>query len=104
MFQYPTEDDVEEIKKFSGHFDNREYTVELSELLAKLKEIWCPSDLVKINTDDNTLELHTGGWSGNEEILSYALQSSMFWVLCWEKSERGGHYYFNLNKLIREDD
>jgi len=41
------------------------------------------------------LQLHTGGWSGNEEIVS-ALKTTMFWMLCWQKSERGGHYYFRL--------
>ena len=41
------------------------------------------------------LELHTGGWSGNEEIV-LALQKNLFWFLYWQKSERGGHYYFKI--------
>lgn len=39
------------------------------------------------------LELHTGGWLENEEIIEELIQS-FFWVLFWQKSERGGHYYF----------
>jgi hypothetical protein len=48
-----------------------------------------------VEHDGRKLELHTGGWSGNEEIIS-VLQNSMFWVMYWQKSERGGHYYFEL--------
>jgi hypothetical protein len=43
--------------------------------------------------DGHTLELHTGGWSGNEDIIS-ALEPTLFWMVYWRKSERGGHYYF----------
>lgn len=44
------------------------------------------------------LELHTGGWSGNEDIIR-ALEESFFWTLWWEKSERGGHYYFKIKPI-----
>ena len=42
------------------------------------------------------LELHTGGWSGNDanEDIIGTLQQNYFWTLFWQKSVRGGHYYF----------
>lgn len=40
-------------------------------------------------------ELHTLGWSGNEEIIHHVRQS-FFWMFYWEKSLRGGHYYFQI--------
>ena len=43
------------------------------------------------------LELHTGGWSGNEETIS-VLQRTFFWTFYWVSSRRGGHYYFELPK------
>ena len=41
---------------------------------------------------------HTGGWSGNEDVIE-ALQSNfLFWLMAWKKSIRGGHYYFKIEK------
>jgi len=42
------------------------------------------------------LELHTGGWSGNEEVIVAMKNNGIFWLICWEKSVRGGHYYFRV--------
>lgn len=44
----------------------------------------------------SSLELHTGGWSGNEDVIG-SLQQTLFWVIAWQKSERGGHYFFSWN-------
>lgn len=41
------------------------------------------------------LELHTGGWSGNEDVIG-ELQQTWFWFMYWVKSIRGGHYYFEV--------
>ncbi|MFA5049033.1 MAG: hypothetical protein WC516_08470 [Patescibacteria group bacterium] len=43
------------------------------------------------------LQLHTGGWSGNEQVIEALRQNLMFWV-CWQKSMRGGHYWFEFKK------
>ena len=40
-----------------------------------------------------TLELTTGGWSENEEIIDI-LANKMFWFLWWQESKRGGYYKF----------
>ena len=42
------------------------------------------------------LELHTGGWSGNEEVIDALEKNWIFWTLSWMSSHRGGHYYFRI--------
>lgn len=39
---------------------------------------------------------HTGGWSGNEDIIAVLKESWLFdWLL--ERYDRGGHYYFRVD-------
>jgi len=42
--------------------------------------------------------LHTGGWSGNEEIIGAMMNNNIFWMICWVSNKRGGHYIFELPK------
>ena len=39
------------------------------------------------------INVSTGGWSENEDVID-DLQDTMFWVLRWHQSKRGGHYEF----------
>lgn len=51
------------------------------------------------NTLDETVDAYefvAGGWSGNESIISALEANKLFWLLCWEKSERGGLYVFHV--------
>ena len=43
-------------------------------------------------------DYHTGGWSGNEDVIEAMMHNFLFWSLSWEKSTRGGHYYFKIRK------
>lgn len=54
---------------------------------------WMPEWGFEYKPKSKKLELHTGGWSGNEDIIR-ALMHTSLWVLYWEKTIRGGHYYF----------
>ena len=44
---------------------------------------------------DEELHLATGGWSGNEDVIS-ALMESPFWAQGWQSSHRGGLYVFRM--------
>lgn len=45
------------------------------------------------------LELHTGGWSGNEDIINEMLKNMWFTHtrMLYVKWIRGGHYYFEVD-------
>lgn len=38
----------------------------------------------------------TGGWSGNESLISALEKNFVFWMLTWVAHRRGGHYIFEL--------
>jgi len=41
-------------------------------------------------------EYHTGGWSGNEDVIEALRGNLLFWPFFWQKSTRGGHFYFKI--------
>ena len=91
---YPTEETLQYIEKYQDVHNPRR----LVEFIGKA---WHWPELAKWDDKSEvfpaTLELHTGGWSGNEVIVSALERSdSLFWSFYWQKSERGGHYYFEL--------
>lgn len=47
----------------------------------------------------NILELTTGGWFENEQIID-ELSNTMFWFLWWQESKRGGYYKFIYTEVI----
>ncbi len=91
MSEYPSEDVLQEIEKFSL----TERKVE--DLLEIVKEAWNDiGNFVLIGKSKKRLELHTGGWSGNEDIINALRNNRLFFPIYWYKSERGGHYYFKI--------
>lgn len=86
----------------------------IHQLVANLVELWEYKKYTKLNwTYENkrcydkkptyerkhailNLELHTGGWSGNEDIIQALQNNKLFWVN-WEMSRVGGHYYFKID-------
>lgn len=87
----PTEEDFTTIKNWG--IKNYE------DLIAFVKERWRYADCGYWSEDDNVLTIATGGWSDNETII-HALGCTMFWVMCWESSHRGGKYVFDLSRNI----
>ena len=84
---YPTEETLEYIKNY------QEAPLTLIEYVLAA---WHWPEYAK--WEPPILELHTGGWSGNEEIIQALMESkSLFWNFFWQKSERGGHYYFEVS-------
>lgn len=87
---YPTDEELETLKSWEFKKD-----IDFIGFVVYLTNLWSYPDRWRF--DDNTLELSTGGWSGNESIIA-AMQETIFWTICWEESRRGGHYKFNLKR------
>ena len=85
---YPTKDELKTVKNWVI-----ERSTDFQELFDYVESIWHWRDYA--TRDYLKAELHTGGWSGNEEIVD-TLKETWFWGICWVKSTRGGHYYFEL--------
>ena len=88
--EYPTKEELEFIALYRFNHDKG-----FLPLVEHILRLWHWSDYAK--WDGKNLELHTGGWSGNEDIIN-ALTDTPFWMFYWKKSERGGHYYFEVKQ------
>lgn len=82
---YPTKEELEKIK----NWDYRDF----GRLMEYVESLW------KYGGNfweefGNTYSISTGGWSGNEDIIEALGSNTIFWLLHWQQSSRGGHYIF----------
>jgi len=87
--EYPTEEELNKIREWDIVNGN------VNELIEFIENIWWSPDFGFKRKGEN-LELHTAGWSGNEDIIEALQDNDMFWMMYWMKSVRGGHYYFRI--------
>ena len=90
---YPTEAELQTIRDWP--------LTDPRGLMAFVKSIWWSSDWGWAEKGERYF-ISTGGWSGNEEIISVLMEKSIFWSMYWTGSHRGGHYEFEIP--IHEDE
>ena len=90
---YPTEDTCDKIKNWNP--------LDPVGLFKFVKAAWSDTGCIR-EPEDNVIELITGGWSGNEELIG-ALQSNVAWPLCWQMSQRGGMHRFEIPENFRKE-
>jgi len=93
---YPTEKEILTIKNWNV------VEGDVMELVEYVRTKWWQRGW-GFTLEDDKLELHTGGWSGNEEIIGALQSNTMFWMFYWEQSKRGGHYYFDLTRYRKKE-
>lgn len=92
---YPTEEYLDAIADFNMNDD-------IMEFIDILKEGWWMPDwgfkLHRKYRGKVKLELHTGGWSGNEEIIREIIDNMYltYFKMRYVKWTAGGHYYFEI--------
>lgn len=89
---YPTEEELSKIR----NWDIIENGIE--GLIGFIEERWefASYGMGFFQWNGMELELHTGGWSGNESIIDALESNHLFWMSYWQASKRGGHYYFKI--------
>lgn len=86
---YPTDEELRAISEWPstnarGWFDY-------------IKSIWWNAEW-GWSENGKELRVSTGGWSGNEDIISAMGDNFILWTMTWKSSRRGGHYEFSLPK------
>lgn len=89
---YPDDRELETIEKW----DLQKKPVR--ELIEFTRPIWKYSDDGFFKFERGKLNLVTGGWSGNESIISALMGNRLFWGLYWYRSTRGGLYEFDIRE------
>lgn len=90
---YPTEDFLNFLKGYKGERP-------IGEVVQIILNNWYYDwyQLEDVEDGKRTLQLHTGGWSGNEDIISSIL--SNHWLthgkMKYVQWNRGGHYRFEI--------
>ena len=95
---YPTSEALDYIRNWSfyhgrvgQYFGEGKY----EELIEYIKSIWAYNDAIVY--EDGLLEIHTYGWSGNEDIIE-ELKHTNLWLMRHRATQTGGHYYFKIDK------
>lgn len=96
MKDYPTNAELKKIRNWKIDTPGK-----LMALLDFLKERWQYGNCGYYELKGKKilqLRLSTAGWSENEDMID-ALQKNdwFFWGLFWQKSKRGGHYFFKID-------
>jgi hypothetical protein len=88
MSSYPDSDDLLRI----GNWEIKSYA-ECHRLMDFVFSIWAYPEMCW-RLPDGQYKLATGGWSGNEEIISAMESNLIFWGMFWQSSNRGGGHVF----------
>ena len=100
---YPTEEALDYIKNWGLQWRQLEKPKQgeffgknkYEELISYIKDLWWYGD-DGVVYEDGLLELHTMGWSGNEEIIA-ELKHTDLWLTKFRAKSAGGHYFFKID-------
>ena len=93
MSRYPSVFETKAIQEWDTL--TREGTLSLIDFIGEIWE-YGTMGFVRHGKRVIKLELHTLGWSGNEDIITALRQNYLFWSMNWDMHRKGGHYYFTI--------
>ncbi|MAX51434.1 MAG: hypothetical protein CMH22_05600 [Methylophaga sp.] len=98
---------MKELEKYVLDFENdsKEDGQRKIDLWEEAFEVFCSlyqTGYGNIEIDNNLIEIHTGGWSENEELV-YLLKKTAWWYKVNVIERGGGHYYLDLKRSWDKD-
>jgi hypothetical protein len=104
---YPSDEELESIRNWPIH-TGRDLTAVLSYIGARWN--WGDSMWVKLGRRrrewpggplHRRYEIHTGGWSGNEDLIYALRENTVAWMMTWKQTSVGGHYVLMVNEDMK---
>lgn len=97
---YPTEEELKKIEtwEFQKGADIRGFMEYIRPLWSYPDRFSCKPSKDIMGKPCLEYYLSTGGWSGNENIIEAMEKNTIFWMMCWKQSQRGGHYLFEIRE------
>lgn len=92
---YPTDKTIETIENYS-HEDGYQ------RLMENIAPLFDGYGRCEYRSVDGVWEIATGGWSGNEDIIGALKENTLFWLICWNLSKRGGYYEFKCRNIEKK--
>jgi len=89
--RYPTEKELEQLATWPIRA-----LADCQVVLTAAAELWWPPRPHDSLGQFPRAHFATGGWSGNEDVLTALKANAVFWALCWESSSVGGLHVFRL--------
>ena len=100
---YPTEEWLTFIREY---VPSDELPIETFVLQYVKESWWMPSwgfIAKRKRKGKQSIELHTGGWSGNEDIINAIMSNRILqFIMGYKMWRRGGHYYFEMNLMEKK--
>lgn len=89
MSDYPSDEELAKIAswKVTGQKD-------FLDLMEYVHDLWAYAGDGYWSRKGDIFRISTAGWSGNEDIIAALQENTVFWLLYWQQSRRGGHYIF----------
>lgn len=91
MNEYPTTDELKEIREWDVLAKGP------MGLLRYIQDLWKNGNFIVTGKKIIYVQMHTCGWSGNEEIIAALRDNKWFWMYYWQASKRGGHFWFKID-------
>lgn len=100
-YDYPTEEQLEAVTKWQTEWTNNGTTPHYESWFELVKALWWLPDWGWNEFDGyeddepvRVLHISTGGWSGNEDLISAMAGNFIAWGQTFYIHKRGGHYEF----------